>query len=193
MSGGSQFVDRDTFEKADAATSPSCNPPLPASQDQQSDAAPVEVAEAATPPVSNSSPSIVANLESENNSSSQLLQTPIGWPHDGELTLNWVQNLMSVFDWASRNLKPTQLPDVFPIEVLDSLVLCASQILHKEANCVTIDNLASESTVVVIGDLHGQLHDLLFLLRDAGFPQKIDSLSLMEIMLTEVLGVLKLS
>ncbi|CAB4301979.1 unnamed protein product [Prunus armeniaca] len=169
---GSQFVDRDTFENADAATSPSCNPPLLASQDQQSDAAPVEVAEAATPPVFNSSPSIATNLESENNPSSQLLQTPIGWPPDGELTLNWVQNLMSVFDWASRNLKPVQLPDVFPVEVFDSLVICATQILHKEANCVTIDNLASESTVVVVGDLHGQLHDLLFLLRDAGLPSE---------------------
>ncbi|BFG32857.1 hypothetical protein CerSpe_191310 [Prunus speciosa] len=130
--------------------------------------------EAATQPVFNSSPSIASNLESEDNLSSQppQLQTPIGWPLDGELTLNWVQNLMSVFDWASRNLEPTQLPDMFPVEVFDSLALFASKILHKEANCVTIDNLAPESTVVVVGDLHGQLHDLLFLLHDAGFPSE---------------------
>ncbi|BBH04001.1 serine/threonine phosphatase 7 [Prunus dulcis] len=121
-----------------------------------------------------SSPSIASNLESEDNPSSQSpqLQTPIGWPLDGKLTLNWVQNLMSVFDWASRNLEPAQLPDVFPVEVFDSLALFAAKILHKEANCVTIDNLAPESTVVVVGDLHGQLHDLLFLLHDAGFPSE---------------------
>ncbi|CAL8997675.1 unnamed protein product [Prunus brigantina] len=154
--------------------SPSCNPPLAASQDQQSAAAPAELAEAAKPPVINSLPSIATNSESEDNPSSQSpqLQTPIGWPPNGKLTFNWVRCLMSVFDWASRHLEPTQLPDVFPVEVFDSLVLCASKILHKEANCVTIDNLAPESRVIVVGDLHGQLHDLLFLLHDAGFPSE---------------------
>ncbi|KAM0987004.1 hypothetical protein ACFX2G_011373 [Malus domestica] len=75
-------------------------------------------------------------------------------------------------DWASRNLDPMKFPDVFPMEVFDSLVVSASNILHKEANCVFIDRLGSESTVVVVGDIHGQLHDLLFLLNDAGFPSE---------------------
>ncbi|VVA27594.1 PREDICTED: serine/threonine-phosphatase [Prunus dulcis] len=79
---------------------------------------------------------------------------------------------MFVFDWASRNLESTQLPNVFPVEVFDSLALFNSKILHKEANCVTINNLAPEYTVVVVGDLHGQLHDLFFLLRDVGFPSE---------------------
>ncbi|PQQ10770.1 serine/threonine-protein phosphatase 7-like [Prunus yedoensis var. nudiflora] len=52
--------------------SPSCNPLLPASQDQQSAAAPAEVAEAAKPPVFNSLPSIATNSESEDNPLSQL-------------------------------------------------------------------------------------------------------------------------
>lgn len=30
--------------------------------------------------------------------------------------------------------------------------------------------LRPESRVVVVGDVHGQLHDVVFLLRDAGFP-----------------------
>lgn len=79
---------------------------------------------------------------------------------------------MSTFDWASRNLEPNQFPDVFPMEVFDSLVLCAVDILHKEANCIAVDQLGLESTVVVVGDIHGQLHDLLFLLNDAGFPSE---------------------
>ena len=75
-------------------------------------------------------------------------------------------------DWASRNLDPMKFPDVFPMEVFDSLVVSASNILHKEANCIFVDRLGPESTVVVVGDIHGQLHDLLFLLNDAGFPSE---------------------
>ncbi|KAM1605823.1 hypothetical protein PS2_026519 [Malus domestica] len=133
-----------------------------------------EVAEAASPSVFDSASSAVTNSESEHNPSPPRPnpETPVGWPADGKLSLEWIRNLMSVFDWASRNLDPTQLPDVFPVEVFDSLVLCASKILHKEANCVAVDQLGSESTVVVVGDLHGQLHDLLYLLNDAGFPSE---------------------
>ncbi|GLT39374.1 hypothetical protein SLA2020_135700 [Shorea laevis] len=98
--------------------------------------------------------------------------TPLSWPPDGKLTLDWIYNLMSVFDWASRNLPPPDFPSVLPVSVFDSLVLTASKILHKEPNCVRIDDVDSDSVVVVVGDLHGQLHDVLFLLRDAGFPSK---------------------
>lgn len=77
---------------------------------------------------------------------------------------------MSAFEWSSRNLPPSELPSVLPVKVFDSLVLTASKILHKEPNCVKIDDCGLDSSVVVVGDLHGQLHDVLFLLRDAGFP-----------------------
>lgn len=80
---------------------------------------------------------------------------------------------MLTFDWASRNLPPSDLPTVLPVEVFDRLVLTASKILHKEPNCVRIDDgsgLGPDSRVVVVGDVHGQLHDVVFLLRDAGFP-----------------------
>ncbi|XP_019172321.1 PREDICTED: serine/threonine-protein phosphatase 7 [Ipomoea nil] len=100
-------------------------------------------------------------------------QIPISWPEDGILTLDWVTDLMLTFDWASRNLPPADLPTVLPVEVFDRLVLTASKILHKEPNCVGIDDgsgLGPGSRVVVVGDVHGQLHDVLFLLRDAGFP-----------------------
>ncbi|CAH9098369.1 unnamed protein product [Cuscuta epithymum] len=100
-------------------------------------------------------------------------QIPLSWPADGILTLAWVTDLMLTFDWASRNLPPADLPSVLPVEVFDRLVLTASKILHKEPNLVRIDDglgLGPQSRVVVVGDVHGQLHDVLFLLRDAGFP-----------------------
>ncbi|GMH24526.1 hypothetical protein Nepgr_026369 [Nepenthes gracilis] len=99
-------------------------------------------------------------------------QIPISWPPNGTLTLDWILNLMAAFEWSSRNLPPSDLPSVLPVSVLDSLILCASKILHKEPNCVRIDDCGENSTVVVVGDVHGQLHDVLFLLRDAGFPSE---------------------
>ncbi|XP_050228832.1 serine/threonine-protein phosphatase 7 [Mercurialis annua] len=96
---------------------------------------------------------------------------PISWPCDGILSLEWMQNFSSTLEWASKNLPPSQFPTVLPVSTFDSLILTASKILHKEPNCVTVDPTnADDSSVTVVGDLHGQLHDLLFLLNDAGYP-----------------------
>ncbi|XP_021605057.1 LOW QUALITY PROTEIN: serine/threonine-protein phosphatase 7-like [Manihot esculenta] len=97
---------------------------------------------------------------------------PLSWPSDAKLTLDWIRHFSSALDWSSRNLPPSDLPSVLPVSVFDSLVLTASKILHKEPNCVKIDDCLSlpDSAVLVVGDVHGQLHDLLFLLQDAGFP-----------------------
>lgn len=111
-------------------------------------------------------------FESPSSSLSPPVELPISWPSDGNLTLEWIQNLMSTFDWSSRNIPPSEFSSVIPIAVFDSLVLRASKLLHKEPNCVRIDPSDSESSVVVVGDVHGQLHDVLFLLRDAGFPSQ---------------------
>ncbi|CAN6575704.1 unnamed protein product [Malus baccata var. baccata] len=96
-----------------------------------------EVAEglAASPlPVINSASSAVTNSESEDNPSSLRPNPdiPVGWPADGKHSLEWIKNLVFVFYWASRNPDPTQLP-VFPVVVVESLVVCPSKILHKEA------------------------------------------------------------
>ncbi|KAK1584101.1 hypothetical protein Q3G72_029798 [Acer saccharum] len=100
-------------------------------------------------------------------------QIPLSWPSDGQPSLEWVHNLMYTFDWSSRNLPPTDLPFVLPVNVFDSLVLTASKILHKEPNCVRIEEgIDQDSTVVVVVDVHWQLHDVLFLLKDAGFPSE---------------------
>ena len=96
----------------------------------------------------------------------------VTWPTNGSLTLDWVDHLMTAFEWCSGNLPPTDFPSLMPVAVFDSLVLTASKILHKEANCVRIDPSPLDSTVVVVGDVHGQLHDVIFLLRDSGFPSQ---------------------
>ncbi|CAH8362790.1 unnamed protein product [Eruca vesicaria subsp. sativa] len=95
-------------------------------------------------------------------------QKPIFWPTGGKLTFSWICDVMLGFDWSSRNLPACEFSNVLPFNVLDELVLSASKILKKEPNCVRVDS--NKAKVVVVGDLHGQLHDLLFLMQDAGFP-----------------------
>lgn len=83
--------------------------------------------------------------------------------------------MTAAFDWSSRNLPPSDLPSVLPVPVLQRLLLSASNILHKEPNCLRIDVQDCgdpSATVVVVGDVHGQLHDVIFLLEDAGFPSE---------------------
>ncbi|KAK9287389.1 hypothetical protein L1049_015807 [Liquidambar formosana] len=99
-------------------------------------------------------------------------QIPLSWPSHDNLSLEWICDLMSIFEWSSRNLSPSDFPSILPIPAFDALVLSASKILHKEPNCVFIDPCTLTSTVVVVGDVHGQLHDLTFLLQDAGFPSE---------------------
>lgn len=129
-------------------------------------------------PSDESNPTISSTIASTEHSkgnkplSSAPVQIPISYPEDGMLTVEWIQDLTLTFDWSSRNLPPSEFPSVFPVDVFDTLVLTASKILHKEPNCVVIDDFDQDSRVVVVGDMHGQLHDVLFLLRDAGFPSK---------------------
>ncbi|CAH2036016.1 unnamed protein product [Thlaspi arvense] len=95
-------------------------------------------------------------------------QKPLFWPSGGKLTFSWICEVMLSFDWSSRNLPPIEFSSVLPFNVLDELVTSVSKILKKEPNCVRIDS--DKAKVVVVGDLHGQLHDLMFLMQDAGFP-----------------------
>jgi len=50
------------------------------------------------------------------------------WPEGGVVTVDWVMGLGNVLDYASRNLQPSQLPDVIPVSVADSLILAASKV-----------------------------------------------------------------
>ncbi|KAK4261969.1 hypothetical protein QN277_027594 [Acacia crassicarpa] len=120
------------------------------------------------------------SLSSASSSPPPELHLPVSWPQDGKLSLDWIYNLMACFDWSSKNLPPSEFPSVLPVHVFDSLILVASKMLHKEPNCVSVDPFQpnsdtgdrAASAVVVVGDVHGQLHDLLFLLRDAGYPSQ---------------------
>ncbi|KAI4314680.1 hypothetical protein L6164_027567 [Bauhinia variegata] len=131
-----------------------------------------------TPPQPSSSSSQSPSTKSSPTPPPEL-EFPVRWPLDGNFTLDWIHNLMACFDWSSRNLPPSEFPLAFPVSVFDSLILIASKILHKEPNCININPFGSNSgpaaegaasTVIVVGDTHGQLHDVLFLLRDAGYP-----------------------
>ncbi|KAK7843108.1 serine/threonine-protein phosphatase 7 [Quercus suber] len=110
----------------------------------------------------------------EQNPSSLLVQQQVPtltWPKNSELDVDWIENLISIFDWSSKNLPASEFPLVLPVQAFDTLILTASKILHKEPNCITINPVES-SSVVVVGDIHGQLHDLIFLLKHAGFPSQ---------------------
>ncbi|KAF3444332.1 hypothetical protein FNV43_RR14022 [Rhamnella rubrinervis] len=97
----------------------------------------------------------------------------LSWPRDSNLTLEWISNLREMFDWSTRNLTPSEFPTVFPRRLFDRLISAATRILKQEVNCVRIDPYKLDaSAVVVVGDLHGQLHDLFFLLNNAGFPSQ---------------------
>lgn len=76
-------------------------------------------------------------------------------------------SFQNAFEWGSRNLPPIEFPTICPVTVLNNMIRLASNILKKEPNCVHIDGLGANSSVVVVRDVHGQLHDLIFLLRDA--------------------------
>ncbi|CAM0147086.1 unnamed protein product [Urochloa decumbens] len=103
--------------------------------------------------------------------SAPLAPPVVEWPEGGALTRDWVAGLESALDWSSRHLPADRLPEVLPSALVQRLVLAAAAILHREPNLVRVDPGPAQS-VVVVGDVHGQLHDVMFLLRDAGFPSE---------------------
>ncbi|XXG90226.1 hypothetical protein AAC387_Pa12g2044 [Persea americana] len=106
-------------------------------------------------------------------SSSSPPQTPLSWPSGGNITLDWIKELTAAFNWSSWNLNPEKFPEVFPLSVFIRLTLKASKILQTEPNCVTVNERGlHDSTVVVVGDLHGQFHDMVFLMNDVGLPSE---------------------
>ncbi|KAK6911906.1 Aminotransferase-like, plant mobile domain [Dillenia turbinata] len=108
------------------------------------------------------------------DSATNASQSPCGisltWPSSGTLSLEWIQDLMSAFERSSWNMPPSKFASIFPVSLLDRLIDTASNILHKEPNCLRVHCSGEHSRVMVVGDIHGQLHDLMSILREAGCP-----------------------
>ncbi|XP_024027916.1 serine/threonine-protein phosphatase 7 isoform X1 [Morus notabilis] len=94
------------------------------------------------------------------------------WPADGNITLDWVKNMMATLDQASKKVPLSEFRSVMPISVVDELINAASSTLSKEPNCVEVDCHGEASRVVLVGDIHGQFHDLLNLFDLAGLPSE---------------------
>lgn len=124
-------------------------------------------------------PEVEAQLINENgkNQLQEILSQPpilqsLIWPPDDCITLDWIWSLISTIKQFSQNHPHSEFQLVMPISVVDKLVDNASSILSNEPNCVKIDCYGVDSRVVVVGDIHGQFHDLLHLLENAGFPSE---------------------
>lgn len=101
-----------------------------------------------------------------------LLPQSLIWPPDDCITLEWIQDVTSTLKQFSQSNPPSEFHYIVPVAVVDKLIDNASSILSKEPNCVEIDCHGEDSRVVVVGDLHGQFHDLLYLLDNAGLPSE---------------------
>ncbi|XP_059458086.1 serine/threonine-protein phosphatase 7-like isoform X2 [Corylus avellana] len=118
----------------------------------------------------------LGNEDDQNQEQEALSQPPLPqaliWPADDRVTLQWIQDVTSTIKQFSDNHTPSEFHSIMPIAVANKLIDSASSILSKEPNCVEIDCHGEDSRVVVVGDIHGQFHDLLYVLENAGFPSE---------------------
>ncbi len=103
------------------------------------------------------------------------LVQPVQWPADGRLTPEWVVALGAALESASH-APPAELPRALPVAVWDKLITAATELLSAEETLVEVVPPAG-CKVTVVGDTHGQLHDVLRLFSAdvAGVPSS-DSL-----------------
>ncbi|BAT91727.1 hypothetical protein LR48_Vigan05g201200 [Vigna angularis] len=94
------------------------------------------------------------------------------WPPNDCVTIEWVQDVMVILEQASQKMLPSEFCHVVPTLLVDKLTDAACSILCKEPNCVEINCEGEDSRVIVVGDIHGQFHDLMFLFKHEGVPSE---------------------
>ncbi|XP_027928541.1 serine/threonine-protein phosphatase 7-like isoform X3 [Vigna unguiculata] len=94
------------------------------------------------------------------------------WPPNDCVTIEWVQDVMVILEHASQKMLPSEFCHVVPTLLVDKLTGAACSILCKEPNCVEINCQGEDSRVIVVGDIHGQIHDLMFLFKHEGVPSE---------------------
>ncbi|KAK7261685.1 hypothetical protein RIF29_28002 [Crotalaria pallida] len=93
------------------------------------------------------------------------------WPPDDCITLEWVQDMMFTVEHATQKMLPSEFCHVMPAILVDKLIDAACGILCEESNCLEIE-CQEDSRVIVVGDIHGQFHDLMYLFKHAGVPSE---------------------
>ncbi|GAQ91309.1 protein phosphatase 5 [Klebsormidium nitens] len=96
---------------------------------------------------------------------------PIVWPSDGQVSVAWIEKLREALVHATWKRKPDELPQIFPPQVFEALIDRATKLMQSEQNVVDVSPKNGE-TVTVVGDVHGQFHDVLRLLERAGQPSE---------------------
>jgi hypothetical protein len=90
----------------------------------------------------------------------------VQWP--GAVTVEWVVSLCASLEAASHE-PAKRLPRVLPAAVLLKLLSAAIEALSVDETLVTLQP-PHGTRVVVVGDTHGQLHDVLRMFELAGWP-----------------------
>ena len=88
----------------------------------------------------------------------------------GDVDAAWIARTTAVLEKASWNPKCT-LEGVYPIDVLSRLLSDAQKVLKKEPTVVDV-RVPVGARVNVVGDTHGQFHDVLRLFLSAGLPSE---------------------
>eukprot|EP00899_Mesostigma_viride_P022497 jgi/Mesvir1/3431/Mv11929-RA.1 len=95
---------------------------------------------------------------------------PIVWPGHNNITREWVIDMARSFE-ASTYEPELIMSQLMPASVLDEILNAAIKMLSAEPIVVDMP-LSGTETVTLVGDLHGQYHDLLRLFTMAGIPSE---------------------
>ena len=87
-----------------------------------------------------------------------------------EVTPEWVERMVEVLEKASWR-QDCSLESVFPMRTLSKLLKDCQRVLHKEPTVVDIE-VPEDGRINIVGDTHGQFHDVLTLIASAGRPSE---------------------